>query len=192
MTVNRTQIERALRKAGVKHPFVEDCGCAGCNEFYAFGRRTEDSAIMIAFSNDMEPVMLRPAKTRIMSLRPVSTELKKLLKHVEYVLEVSDPVNAKRLILPPREVAKPVVSEPVPAVEPDPNAPIDQTDEGLAARLRVFAAVEMAQVEKAIRQKGKQKRSLSEAGRASLSKHQTERWRKWREQRLIERAARSK
>lgn len=117
--VTKNDLIDALLVVSVHHPFVEDCAC-GCGDFYAFGQ-TLKGEVWINFSNDTAPRRLRPPRTRLVSLRPVSAELKHLLDTVEYVLDVSDPIalsTGEELEVKEAKVAEKPAKKADPPAEP--------------------------------------------------------------------------
>ncbi len=91
MRVDRTVLTTSLKVAGIHHPFMEDCPCGGCEDFFGFGRGAGPS-LWIAFSTDERaPTCLWREGEPPLSLARVSRELLEVLRKVRDVLDMSDP-----------------------------------------------------------------------------------------------------
>lgn len=90
--MTRFGLLRALEKKGVRHAFLEDCPCGGCEDFFGFGRGP-GASLWIAFSTDGDtpPLRLWSEGEPPLSLAHVSRELRRVLCRMRDVLDVSDP-----------------------------------------------------------------------------------------------------
>lgn len=110
--MTRFALLRALEKVGIRHAFLEDCPCGGCEDFFGFGRGP-GASLWIAFSTDgaEPPLRLWSEGEPPLPLAHVSRELRQVLRRVRNVLDVSDPAPGPS---PLTHFPEPALDEPSP------------------------------------------------------------------------------